>query len=73
MESPARPKCVSCNMTLEYLGQLPLRTGGMSGGWEMLIGAFADLDERVVSLDIYRCRNCRKLEFYDYDLSLPER
>lgn len=67
----SEPKCNSCNLSLKPLGKIGLRTGGMNGGWELLFGAFADKDEKVVYLDTYRCENCGRLEFFDLDLSLP--
>jgi hypothetical protein len=69
----AAPKCVSCSTTLEFLGQLPVRTGGAAGGWHLLLGEWADMTEGVVPLDIFRCPKCRRLEFYDLDASIPAR
>lgn len=63
--------CYSCQTKMKYLGQLGLRTGGMEGGWEFLLGAWADVDERVIHLDTYRCETCGRLEFFDKDFSLP--
>ncbi|HMS42373.1 MAG TPA: hypothetical protein PKE69_19220 [Pyrinomonadaceae bacterium] len=68
----SEPKCNSCNISLKPLGKIGLRTGGMNGGWEFIFGAFADMDERVIYLDTYRCENCGRLEFFDFDLSLPQ-
>jgi hypothetical protein len=55
------------------LGQIPVRVGGSSGGWSILLGALAEAGEDVWPLDVYRCRSCRRVEFFDMDLSLPER
>jgi predicted nucleic-acid-binding Zn-ribbon protein len=30
------------------------------------------MTEGVLPLDVVRCDNCRRVEFYDLDLSLPE-
>jgi hypothetical protein len=54
------------------LGQVPVRVGGTSGGWHLLLGQWADSGERVWPLDVYRCRSCKRVEFFDLDLSLPE-
>ena len=58
---------------MQSLGQLPIRTGGTSGGWHLLLGDWAELMEGVLPLDVYRCPTCKRVEFFDLDLSLPER
>ena len=65
--------CISCNEPMESLGQLPIRVGGTSGGWHLLLGELADTGERVFPLDVYRCPRCKRVDFYDLDLSLPQR
>lgn len=65
------PKCINCQTNLENLGQIGLRTGGMDGSWQLLLGAWADVQETVIYLDSFRCNNCGRLEFFDLDLSLP--
>jgi hypothetical protein len=64
-----KPKCCRCDIYLEFVGQIPFRTGGMKGGWEMLLGAFADIDEDLVKFDIFKCFKCGKLEFFDPDFN----
>jgi hypothetical protein len=56
---------------METLGQLPLRTGGVTGGWHMVFGELAESGEGILKLDVFRCRQCRRVEFYDLDLSIP--
>ncbi len=68
-----KPKCDTCQKELQNLGQIGLRTGGMSGGWELVLGTWADLDEKVLYFDLFRCGSCGRLEFFDLDLSLPAR
>jgi hypothetical protein len=58
---------------MQSLGQVPIRVGGTGGGWHLLLGEWADVTERVFPLDVYRCSNCKQVEFFDLDLSLPER
>ena len=65
--------CNLCQKKLVYLGKLGLRTGGMDGGWEFLLGAIADMKEKVIYLDTYRCDSCARLEFFDRDFSLPHK
>jgi hypothetical protein len=63
--------CPICSKELRSLGQLPVRVGGMSGGWHFFLGDIADVQESVAPLDMYRCELCGRLEFYDHDFSLP--
>jgi hypothetical protein len=66
-----QPKCNTCLTNLENLGKIGLRTGGMDGSWQLLIGDWADIQEKVIYLDSYRCNKCGRLEFFDFDSSLP--
>ena len=65
--------CSACRTPMDSLGQLPIRVGGTTGPWHMLLGEWADVTEGVFPLDVYRCHRCRRVEFFDLDLSLPER
>ena len=66
-------KCSVCKASMQSLGQVPVRVGGTSGGWHLLLGEWADMTERVFPLDVYRCQGCKRVEFFDLDLSLPMR
>ena len=66
-------ECSCCRRPMQSLGQIPIRVGGRSGGWHLLLGEAADVMESVFPLDVYRCSNCKRVEFFDFDLSLPER
>lgn len=68
-----KPNCNDCRLEMQNLGQIGLRTGGMEGGMELLFGAWADMGEKVVYFDLYRCRQCGRLEFFDHNLSLPNK
>ena len=70
--SEAQLQCLRCQSALSYLGQIPLRAGGKSGGMNFLLGEWAALGERLIHLDVYRCSTCGHLEFFDFDASLPE-
>jgi hypothetical protein len=72
MNNQTFPLCPMCRTLLRRLGQIPVRTGGTSGGWHLLFGEWADVGEGVMPLDVYRCPQCSRLEFYDHDFSLPE-
>jgi hypothetical protein len=58
---------------MQSLGQIPIRTGGTSGGWHLLLGEWADAGEGLFPLDVYRCSTCKRIEFFDLDESMPER
>ncbi|MGH7598376.1 MAG: hypothetical protein ACREOI_18625 [bacterium] len=66
-------QCPLCRVPLQALGQVPVRTGGTGGGWHLLFGEWADVGETVLHLDVYRCPQCSRLEFYDHDFSLPNK
>jgi len=66
-------QCSACKTPMESLGQVPVRVGGTSGPWHLLMGEWADMTERVFPLDVYRCQQCRRVELFDLDLSLPTR
>ena len=66
-------KCPACKSEMDSLGQLPIRVGGTTGGWHLLLGNFADMRESILPLDVYRCATCKRVEFFDLDLSLPAR
>ena len=66
-------ECSSCKTPMQSLGQVPIRVGGTSGGWHLLLGEWADMTEGVFPLDVYRCPTCKRVHFFDLDLSLPHR
>jgi hypothetical protein len=43
---------------------------GTSGGWHLLLGHWADAPEEVIHLDVYLFAKCKRVEFFDLDLSL---
>lgn len=63
-------KCAGCGGSMESFGKVPLRTGGSTGGMHLLMGGFADAGESLMLLDLLRCRECRRVDFYDLDLQL---
>jgi hypothetical protein len=62
--------CARCRITMNYLGKFPFRLDGMDGTASVFLGGLADVDERVINLDIYRCKKCRKIEIFDLNLDL---
>jgi hypothetical protein len=67
------PKCLRCNIYMQPIAQLPMRTGGSTGATLFFLNSYAEMDERIIYFDTYRCPNCRKLEFFDLDNSLPNK
>lgn len=63
------PPCILCHTPMEPLMQMQVRVEGGQGFW---VG-YQQMDERILVLDTYRCPNCRRLDFFDLDLSLPQR
>ena len=64
-------KCSACKSEMDSLGQLPIRVGGTTGVRHLLLGNWADVKESLMPLDVYRCGTCKRVEFFDLDLSLP--
>lgn len=56
--------CAACKTPMHSLGQLPIRVGGTKGGWHLLLGEWADITERPLPLDVYRCPTCKRVEFF---------
>lgn len=73
MVAPAGFQCFLCKSQMQSLGAIPIRVGGTSGGWHLVFGELADLGEKTLTLDVFRCNQCRRVDLYDLDLSLPER
>jgi len=66
----AQVKCAGCGGSMQSFGKVPIRTGGSSGGMHLLAGEWADVGERLMVLDLFRCGECRRVDFYDMDLQL---
>lgn len=57
-------KCIKCRIALDCLGEKEFRTGGKTGGWHLLLGDFAQMQERIMKLEVWICPNCRRIEFF---------
>jgi hypothetical protein len=55
--------CLRCGMVVRREGPIKLRVGGVSGGWNFLVGNLAELGEATMELDLYSCANCGHIEF----------
>ncbi|MGB4511580.1 MAG: hypothetical protein WBI31_07945 [Thermacetogeniaceae bacterium] len=62
-------KCPQCRTYMEYLGVKEFRTGGKTGGWHLSLGDFAELQERIMKLEMWVCTQCRQVLFYLPDKS----
>lgn len=56
--------CPYCSVGMDYLGRLPFRVGGASGGMGMLLGSWNQLSERTETFDLYKCGKCGKVDFF---------
>jgi hypothetical protein len=54
--------CVRCGGPLKSIGVEQFRVGGSSGGWKLLIGEWAELGEEMLSLEVFGCLRCRRVE-----------
>ncbi|HSL10353.1 MAG TPA: hypothetical protein VLA82_03460 [Actinomycetota bacterium] len=54
--------CLRCQGELRSMGISDIRVGGMSGGWQFLIGNWAEVSEDVLRLEILVCRTCGTVE-----------
>ena len=54
--------CLRCGTQLQSIGKEQFRVGGSSGGWKMAFGEWAELGEELLSLEVFACTQCRKVE-----------
>ena len=54
--------CLRCGTELRLMGTEQFRVGGTSGGWKLLFGEWAEVGEDMLTLDVYACPRCRKVE-----------
>jgi hypothetical protein len=62
-------KCPQCRTYMECLGIKQFRTGGKTGGWHLLLGDFAEMQERFLKLEMWVCTQCKQVLFYLPDKS----
>lgn len=70
--NPKYPLCTLCRTEMQPLMRMPVRVGGPESGF-VLFRQLQEMGETILMLDTYRCPRCGKLEFFDLDLSLPQR
>ena len=57
-------KCVSCNVDMDDMGDVPFRTGGSRGAWKLVFGEWAELGEDLLNFDVFLCRNCGRVQLF---------
>lgn len=55
--------CLRCGSVVRAEGPIDIRTGGHGGGWSVLFGGWADLDEALMKLLVFSCPKCGHVEF----------
>lgn len=55
-----RESCLRCGGRMAYVGQEKLQLGNYS----LLLGSLSNLISGALTVDIYCCSTCKKLEFY---------
>jgi hypothetical protein len=64
MEEKEAKKCHSCGVEMQYMGEIPFRTGGTSGAWIFLFDKIAQASEDTLPLYVYVCPKCRRTELF---------
>ena len=59
---PVTDSCLGCQSPLQSIGVEHFRVGGVSGGWAMLMGKWAEVGEGILDMEMLACRNCRRVE-----------
>jgi hypothetical protein len=55
--------CLRCGSVVRAQGPIDIRVGGHAGGWGLLFGDWADVDEGLLKLDLFSCPKCGHIEF----------
>lgn len=65
------PSCAGCKTPMESLGPIDFRVGGSAANtfWHAVAH---DMGERLLTLDVFRCNTCKRVEMFDLDKSLPD-
>ncbi len=62
MSQTSPDRCVACQGPLQSIGIEHFRVGGVSGGWRMFMGQWAELGEGLLDFEVLACRSCRRVE-----------
>src|SRR5437016_5938152 len=55
-------KCPTCNVDMEAYYGVPFRVGGTGPAMRFLIGAWAELGEEPIPIDIFVCAQCGRIQ-----------
>ena len=55
-------KCPTCEKVMDAYYSVPFRVGGTGPGMRLLIGAWAELGEEPIPIDLYVCPLCGRIE-----------
>ena len=61
-------ECPACHAPLQTVGRLPLRRDAAEQG--VIVTAQAGDAAPAIGIDVYRCHECGRLDFYDHDFLL---
>ena len=57
-------KSACCDVEMVFAGENDFRIGGMSPGWKLVFGRWAEATEDIIPLGVYICPKCGRVEFY---------
>ena len=57
-------KCPTCDIQMEAYFGVPFRVGGTGPGMRLLIGAWAELGEEPIPIDLFVCAKCGQMRFF---------
>jgi len=60
--NPTELKCPDCQTAIEAYYGVPFRVGGTGPRMRLLIGAWAELGEEPIPIDLYVCPQCGRME-----------
>jgi len=59
-----RVKCPNCNVETDAYYGVPFRVGGTGPGMRLLIGAWAELGEEPIPIDLFVCAQCGRIQSF---------
>jgi len=57
-------KCSFCGQNAQYIYTAEFRVGGTSGGAKLFFGEWAELGEKMITMYVFVCPNCGKVELF---------
>jgi predicted RNA-binding Zn-ribbon protein involved in translation (DUF1610 family) len=57
-------KCYSCGGEMQFAQRIPFRIKGTPGLYKLFIGEWGELDEEMLSFDVYVCPECGLTNLY---------